>query len=121
MEINLYGTAIGSLEELLNDYEDYMRVHNIPFWNQDHPRFHKMRDFCAKNNNTEIYKPLYHKLNDEEFCNMMLTLIHQNLRMTRSLFELVKGDFLKYGGIKEQMFKARFQYRDQQSRKGSSK
>lgn len=31
MEIKLYGVAIGSLEELLNDYEDYMRIHDIPF------------------------------------------------------------------------------------------
>lgn len=116
MEINLYGVSIGSLEELLNDYEDYMRTHNIPFWDYKNPRFGRMKDFCAKNNLTEIYTPLYSKLNDEEFCNMMLTLIHQNLSMTRKLQEYAKEDFLKLGGIKEQMYQARVKYRDMQNK-----
>lgn len=50
-------------------------------------------------------------MNDEELCNLMLTLIHQNLTMTKRLLELVKKDFLKLGGIKEQMYKARISYR----------
>lgn len=114
MEIKLYGVAIGSLEELLNDYEDYMRTYNIPIWNRSHPRFEKMRNFCKSNNKTEVYVPLYSKLNDEKFCNMMLTLINQNLTMTRKLYELVKDDFLKFGGIREQMYRARIEYRKQQ-------
>ena len=116
MEINLYGCAIGSLEELLNDYEDYLRTHRLPIWDKNHPRFEKLRDFCAKNNSTDVYTPLYKKLNDEEFCNMMLTLIHQNLTMTRKLFNLVKDDFLKLGGISEQMYRARVNYRNDQNR-----
>ena len=116
MEIKLYGVAIGSLEELLNDYEDYLRTNNLPIWNSEHPRYDRMKKFCAKNNDTSIYTPLYRKLNDEEFCNMMLTLIHQNISMLKKLFELVKQDFLNLGGIKEQMFKSRVEYRDQQKR-----
>lgn len=113
MEIKLYGVAIGSLEELLNDYEDFMRVNNLPVWDKNHPRYKKLRETCAKNNSTEFYIPLYRKLNDEEFCNMMLTLINQNLVMTKKLLGLVKEDFLKTGGIKEQMLKARTVFRKQ--------
>ena len=116
MEIKLYGVAIGSLEELLNDYEDYLRTHNLEIWQTNHPRFAKLREFCAKNNDTKIYTPLYYKLNDEEFCNMMLTLIRQNLSMIRKLFALVKDDFLRIGGIKEQMYRARTEFRNQQKR-----
>lgn len=32
MEIRLDGVARGSLHELLNDYEDFMRTRNIPRW-----------------------------------------------------------------------------------------
>ena len=116
MEIKLYGVAIGSLEELLGDYEDYMRFNKLPVWDKAHPRFEKMRQFCANNNATDIFTPLYSKLNDEEFCNMMITLIHQNLSMIRKLFELAKDDFLKLGGIKEQMFRARLEYREDQKK-----
>lgn len=38
MEIKLYGVARGSLHELLNDYEDFMRTRSIPFWGASHPR-----------------------------------------------------------------------------------
>lgn len=113
MEIKLYGVAIGSLEELLNDYEDYLRTHNLQIWDKNHSRYEKLRKFCADNNNTEVYVSLYKKLNEEEFCNMMLTLIHQNLSMLRKLFSLVKDDFLRLGGIKEQMYRARIEYRNQ--------
>ena len=113
MEIKLYGVAVGSLEELLNDYEDYLRTNNLPIWNREHPRYEKMRRFCAENNASETFIPLYSKLSDEEFCNMMLTLIHQNISMIRKLMELAKEDFLKIGGIKEQMYRARVEYRAQ--------
>ena len=36
-EIKLTNVARASLEELLIDYEDYMRTNNIPFWERDHP------------------------------------------------------------------------------------
>lgn len=34
IEIKLFGVARGSLHELLNDYEDYMRTRQIKFWSQ---------------------------------------------------------------------------------------
>lgn len=116
MEIKLYGVAIGSLEELLNDYEDYIRSHKLIVWNNAHPRFNKMREFYAKNNSSEVYLPLYFKLSDEEFCNMIITLIRQNISMIRNLLDLVKMDFLNKGGIKEQMYKARIEYRNSQNK-----
>ena len=37
MEINLYNISRGSLEELKNDYEDYLRTHNAVQWDNNHP------------------------------------------------------------------------------------
>lgn len=51
------------------------------------------------------------KLNDEEFCNMMLTLINQTITMLGRMIDLVKEDFLKNGGMKEQMYQARISRR----------
>ncbi len=50
-------------------------------------------------------------MNDEEFCNLMLTLIHQTISMLDRMIELVKQDFINNGGIKEQMFRARTNFR----------
>ena len=37
LEINLYNISRGSLEELKNDYEDYLRTNNAVQWNNEHP------------------------------------------------------------------------------------
>lgn len=111
MEIKLYGVARGSLHELLNDYEDYMRTRKILRWDARHPRFTNLRQTCLNNNNSEFYMTLAPKMNDEELCNLLLTLIHQTISMLNKMIDLVKEDFLKNGGIKEQMFKARIDYR----------
>lgn len=115
MEIKLYGVARGSLHELLNDYEDFMRTRSIPFWGASHPRIEPLRQMCKDNNDTAFYTALLPKLNDEELCNLMLTIIHQAISMLDKLIDLVKADFLKNGGIKEQMFKARVNYRNSQT------
>ena len=47
------------------------------------------------------------RMTDEEFCNLMLTVIHQEISMLNTLIDLVKEDFLRKGGIKEQMYNAR--------------
>ena len=113
MEIKLYGVARGSLHELLNDYLDYMRTRNINIWSVEHPRSLKLRQTCAKNNDTLFYKSLAARLNDEELCNLIVTLIYQTCSMISKLTDLVKQDFLKNGGIKEQMYNARINYRNE--------
>lgn len=88
-----------------------MRTRTIPFWSQNHARFASLRQVCRNNNQTEFYMALAPKLNDEEFCNMMLTLINQTITMLGRMIDLVKEDFLKNGGMKEQMYQARISRR----------
>lgn len=115
MEIKLFGVARGSLYELLNDYEDYMRTRQISFWDLNNERFRRINEVCRWHNDTAFYTSLIHKMNDEEYCNLMLTLIHQIIAMLDKMIEKVKGDFLRNGGIKEQMFKARQNHRNNHS------
>lgn len=111
IEIKLFGVARGSLHELLNDYEDYMRTRQINFWNQSHPRFENLRKTCREHNDTAYYTALAARLTDEEFCNLMLTLINQTIAMLNKMIDKIKDDFLRNGGIKEQMYNARIQSR----------
>ncbi|MDE5652521.1 MAG: four helix bundle suffix domain-containing protein [Muribaculaceae bacterium] len=116
MEIKLYGVARGSLHELLNDYLDYMRTRRISIWTMQHPRMSQLSSLCRRENDTEYYRSLALRLNDEELCNLIVTLIYQTITMLNKLIELVKGDFLKNGGIKEQMYRARSDYRNKQNK-----
>lgn len=117
MEIKLLGVARGSLHELLNDYQDYMRTRNIAIWNSSHPRLQKLRETCRQNNSASYYMALAPRLNDEEIGNLLITLIYQTISMLDKLIELVKRDFLEKGGIKEQMLRARLAYRNAQNLK----
>lgn len=112
IEIKLYGVARGSLHELLNDYLDYMRTRDIPQWDSDHHRIKSLRQVCREHNESNYYMPLAPRLNDEELTNMIVTLIYQAISMLNKMIELVKADFLKKGGIKEQMHRARIKYRN---------
>lgn len=112
MEIKLYQVAIGSLAELLNDYLDYMRTRNLEIWSMEHPRFGRLREACREHNDTAYFMAIAPRLDDCALCNMIVTLIYQCKSMLGKLFELVKADFVRNGGIKEQMFRARTAYRN---------
>ena len=62
---------------------------------------------CINNNETAFYTTLAPRLNDTELTNMIVTLIYQCISMLDKFIELIKDDFLKNGGIKEQMRRAR--------------
>ena len=46
-------------------------------------------------------------MSDEEYCNLMLTLIYQTISMLDKMIDKIKRDFLQKGGIKEQVYRAR--------------
>ncbi len=112
MEIRLYGVARGSLHELLNDYLDFMRTRRIAIWERQNPRLAKLQQVCKTRNDTAYYSELAPRLNDEELCNLIITLIYQTISMIGKIIDLVKQDFLSKGGIKEQMFRARIAFRN---------
>ena len=48
MELKLMGVARASLEELLLDYEDYLRQHGLQQWTKDHPKAVFIRKLARK-------------------------------------------------------------------------
>ena len=49
-ELKLVGVARASLEELLLDYQDYLRQHGLPLWGKDHPQARDVQGLCYKAN-----------------------------------------------------------------------
>lgn len=114
-EIKLTNVAKASLEELLLDYEDYLRQHNLLRWDKNHPRIVKMREYLKSAEFMNAPTRYALLLNDEEFCNLCITLINQTTYLLRRLIERQEQQFLEQGGIKEQMYRARVEYRNRQS------
>ena len=112
-ELKLIGVARASLEELLLDFQDYLRQKGLPIWGKDHPKAKKIRGLCyRKNRSYTTYKP-YIEGSPEIAANTMICIIHQtNFLLDQQLRSLEK-EFLKQGGFTERLYRARTQARSQ--------
>lgn len=111
-EIKLLNIAKASLQELLLDFEDYLRVRNLELWDVNSPKAIQTRNVCSNHNDSAFYRDAIAIRSDETICNIAITLIHQTDVFLRKLIERAKKDFLENGGIKEQMYQARINYRN---------
>ena len=111
-EIKLTNVAKASLEELLNDYEDYLRVRNLPQWDARHPRYEKMRQYARSRQIQQDYAAIIQRMNDEELANLCITPIHQATYMLHKLLATMQTRFVTEGGIKERMYQTRLNYRN---------
>ena len=112
IKLRLITIGRGSLHELKEDYEDYLRTRNLTIWTEGHPRYAQMVEYCKYRNNLEDYEPYYERWNDEEIANICLTLFHMTDRLVLGYLRKLEQDFLQNGGIKETMYKIRTEYRD---------
>jgi four helix bundle suffix protein len=114
MHIKLLNVARASLQELREDYRDYLISRQLPLWNATHPRYHQMQTFCKAHNRLEEYNPYLEKWNDEEMANIALTLCHMTDAMLNHHLKNLEKEFVEQGGIKERMYAARTGYRQHQ-------
>ena len=112
MEMRLTNVNRASLHELLLDYEDYLRVRGLEQWPYNDPRCVQTRDFCKQHLDSAVYREKIKDRSDETITNIAITLIHQCDVLIRGLIEWQKRNFIENGGIKEEMYRARKAYRD---------
>ncbi len=118
-EIKLTNVAKASLQELLIDYEDYLRTRGLPLWDKDSPIAIKSRRYCMTHHDSAVYREVMASRPPETVANVCIILIHQADVMLHNLIERQKADFLRQGGIREQMSAARREYRSTQSSQSS--
>lgn len=120
-EIKLTNVAKASLQELLIDYEDYLRVRNLEVWDKNGGKAIQTRKVCSQHNDSAYYREAVQKRTDETVANIAIILIHQADYLLARLIERQKADFIAQGGIREQMMRARLQYRSSQSTQSTPK
>ena len=110
-KIKLIGVARGSLEELLNDYQDYLRQHNLKFWAKDSPEAKKIRSLVYNRYNSyNNYKNYI--LPAESAANVMVCLINQTNQLLDQKLRWLEEKFIKEGGFRESLFRKRIDYRN---------
>ena len=114
MELKLLNVARASLQELQEDYVDYLKAHGLPIWDTRHPRYGAMLQFCRENNDTDAYLPYFDRWTDEEMANAAVTLCRMTDKMLTTYIEKKDNEFVTQGGIRERMTAARLGYRTDQ-------
>jgi four helix bundle suffix protein len=113
MEIKLTNVARASLEELLVDYRDFLRVRDLRLWPKDSKEAQFVRKLGNKSHVTyETYREFCETRPAEVVANIAICLIHQTNYLLDRQVRRLEQDFIKEGGIRERMTKARLQYRN---------
>lgn len=111
-EISLLNWARSSLEELLADYRDFLRLRGIEEWAKDHPYARRLAALCRKPgaNYDTFRKGIEHP--DPAICaNVIIGLIKvAKYLVDRQLAALEKA-FIEEGGLRERMTRARLEHR----------
>ncbi len=112
-EIKLTNVARASLEELLIDYEDFLRTRKLPRWHKEHRLVNRLRELnrTPKANYETFRKAIEHA--DPEICaNTMITLISITTYLLARQIKYLETAFLNEGGLRERMTRARIQKRN---------
>jgi four helix bundle suffix protein len=116
-EIKLTNVARASPEELLVDYEDFLRVRDLHLWGKDS----KEAQFVGKLGNRpstsyESYREFCETRRMDVVANIAICLIHQTNFLLDQQIRRLEQDFVKEGGLRERMTQARLQERNKRCR-----
>ena len=112
-EIKLTNVARASLEELLDDYQDYLRARDLAIWDKDSKKAQYVRELGRKTPQTfEHYRGFVETRPSEVVANIAICLIHQTNYLVDQQLRRLEKDFLAQGGLRERMTRARVQYRN---------
>jgi len=131
-EIKLTNVARASLGELIRDYEDYLRQHQLPIWDKNSPRVRAMRARLAGQSKAPVHPLLPPATNRSEFfdepllaalhalqaaaaevcANIMPCLTNQASYLLGRQLRRLEGDFVQKGGFTERLYQYRKDYRD---------
>jgi four helix bundle suffix protein len=111
-ELKLIGVARASLEELLVDFQDYLRQQRLPLWSKDHAKAKEIRKLAyASDRSYSTYKTYLEASPPEVAANAAICLIHQTNYLLDQQLRALEKEFLKEGGFTERLYRARTQSR----------
>jgi len=116
-EIKLTNVARASLEELLDDYTDYLRARDLKMWDKDSKEARYVRNLARKTPQTyEHYRDFVETRPPEVVANIALCLIHQTNYLIDQQLRRLEKDFIEQGGLRERMTRVRLEQRMKKKR-----
>jgi four helix bundle suffix protein len=111
-EIKLTNVARASLQELLEDYLDFLRTRGLILWEKDDPKAQTIRKLGSSADTTyEVYGPYVERASAEIAANTIVCLLHQANYLLDQQIRRLEEAFVKEGDLRERMTKARREYK----------
>ncbi|HEV8137972.1 MAG TPA: four helix bundle suffix domain-containing protein [Pyrinomonadaceae bacterium] len=111
-ELKLVGVARASLEELLLDYEDFIRQKGFVLWEKGHSTSRAIRALAYQENRTYLtYRTYVESSSAEVAANTIICLIHQTNFLLDQQLRQLERDFLEQGGFTERLYNMRKDFR----------
>lgn len=106
-EIKLTNVARATLDELIEDYLDWLKSHEAEIWPSTDSRQIAARDFAKQHGEWSDWKPILETRPPEVVANLMLTLCHQTRYLLDKMLAVQEEEFKWNGGVRERMHAAR--------------
>lgn len=107
-ELKLVGVARASLEELLLDYEDFLRQRGLACWTKDDPKAQAVRKLASEKNRSYMtYRTSIEESSPETAANTLICLIHQANYLLDQQLRQLESRFLNEGGFTERLYAKR--------------
>lgn len=115
-EIKLLGVALASFEELLTDFEDFLRQNNLAIYPKTDPKVTAFRRKAYQLSNLSnlsslgdlIEKPRLPD-NPQDAANFLLTLCHLETYLLDKQIKAMEEKFIQEGGFTENLFRKRLE------------
>lgn len=112
-EIKLTNVARASLEELLLDYQDFLRIKKLKQWEKESKYVKRLRELNkTPNAKYETFRKGIENTNPEICANVMIGLITVTTYLLNRQLKTLETEFLKQGGLRERMTRARINFRN---------
>ncbi|GAB6058342.1 four helix bundle suffix domain-containing protein [Desulfonatronum parangueonense] len=116
MEIKLINVARASLEELLEDYLDFLKVRNAEIWSKESKEALFVRRLGARKDACyETFREFIETRPPEIVANILICLIHQANYLIDNQLRQLEMAFVQEGGLRERMTRARINERNRRN------
>ncbi len=117
MEVKLTNVALASLKELQEDYQDFLRTRQLPVWDAAHPYGKRLRELNRTPGATyATFRKGIENENPEIAANVLLGLVKVTCFLLTRQVQALEKVFLKEGGLRERMTRARLNHRAKDQR-----
>ena len=117
-EIKLTNVARATLDELMEDYLDWLKSHNATVWSSTDIKAQAARNYAVSHPEWQDWKQIFDSRPPETIANLMLTLCYQTRYLLDKMIAKQEEDFKRFGGVRERMHSARSAARAEEWDKG---